>query len=595
MALGLSRFQNTIEQLENELITARESGDQVQVADVLNRLGIAYLQQSQPNKAIESFKESMSINESVGNTRAIAVLSSSIGMAYNDLSDYTSAETYLQQSIDTYQSMGNKRQLCGEYLNLANVRKYARNFEGSNTTVTQGLTLAKELDNRNLISSFYLILSENYRDLGDTEQSMKAFENYQIIRSDIDRTAVQESQQQANNAQQQIRQQDRQLQNAQEVIDSTRQELSAAQRLAELQEQQIKMADQNRQLMEENSENLEKALAADRKIIWLVLMAGILILFILFVVLRGLVVNRRKNAILATQNNEIHQQKIELMVQRDKIRSKSVQLEEAISEIKDINHKITSSINYAKRIQEAMLPTRASIKEHLPKSFILFKPRDIVSGDFYWFAHLENQKKPADTRTILTAVDCTGHGVPGAFMSMIGAELLNKIVLMQGLNNPGSIVTELHKQVRAALRQETTENRDGMDLALLSIHPDGKTIEYSGAQNPLIYIQDNEIFQVKATRFSVGGIQKEDERIYENHTFTFDKPTWVYLFSDGYADQFGGDAGRKFMIKRLKNLLLEIHQKPMQDQHDILNDTIENWRGDFNQIDDILVIGLKVG
>ena len=594
-AMGNSWQQGTIAQLESELASARESGDQTQIAQVLFRLGTAYVQNGRPNDGITAFEESIGIHESVGNTRGIALTSSSIGMAYNDLNQYSKAIEYLNKAIQGFQSMGNKRALAGEYLNLANVRRYSGAYAESNSAADLGLELARELQSKNLLTNFFLIKSENYRDLGQTEQSIEALGNYQMLKNDIDQQQIQQSEQKAQQVQSQLNQSEQARQETLEQLDSTSQELSAAQQLAKLQEERINMLDENQRLQEEASQALKEQIASEKWANRLLYIGISMALIFLLVVLRGLMINRRKNAILATQNNEIHQQKIELMVQRDKIRSKSRQLEEALTNIKEANTKITSSINYAKRIQEAMLPTRESVRRRFPDSFILFKPRDIVSGDFYWFADLQTLPTEQSDHTIITAVDCTGHGVPGAFMSMIGAELLNKIVLMQGITQPGEILSEVHQEIRKALKQETTENRDGMDMALCCVHPDGKTMEYAGAQNPLVYIQNGEIHQIKATRYSVGGIQKEPDRVYENHTLTFDQPTAVYIFSDGYQDQFGGDSGRKFMIKRMKELLLEIHQKPMSEQHDILDQAIEKWRGEFRQVDDILVMGFRIG
>ncbi|HAA12270.1 MAG TPA: hypothetical protein DCE41_11440 [Cytophagales bacterium] len=588
-------WQSTIEQLQTSLQAARDADDDVQIASVLFRLGDAYLVNGQPNQAIEAYKEALQINEEKGNNNAIAIISSGLGKAYQDLNQFTESVNYFNRAIQAYQAMGKKRELAGEYINLSNTRSYSGQYAEANSAAEIGLDLAKELQDANLLKTFYLLLFESHQAMGNTEEASEAYQQYTIWKGQLDRAQLDNQTRQAQQAQQQLNQRDQQLEQTTQILDSTSQELNATKQLAELRKQRIADLDEKERLQEENNLRLQKQLEAEEEA-QQYLIIGIMVAFALTLyILRGLMINRRKNAILATQNNEIHQQKIELMVQRDKIRSKSKQLEAALVEIKDANTKITSSINYAKRIQEAMLPAADSISQHLPDSFVLFKPRDIVSGDFYWYTHLPGPNNNGDGRTIISAIDCTGHGVPGAFMSMIGTELLNKIVLMQRFTKPGQIVTELHNQVRLALNQEKTENKDGMDLAMCTIHGDGKTLEYSGAQNPLVYIQDGEIHQVKATRYSVGGIQKERERIYENHTLVFDKPTWVYLFSDGYPDQFGGETGRKFMIKRMKNLLLEIHQKPMTDQQRILNDTIEDWRGTYRQIDDILVIGFKMG
>ena len=275
----------------------------------------------------------------------------------------------------------------------------------------------------------------------------------------------------------------------------------------------------------------------------------------------------------------------EIVKQKDEIEQKN----ELITEK---NKSITDSINYARRIQTAMLPLEVDIKKALPEHFILFRPRDIVSGDFYWFAETED-------RIIITAVDCTGHGVPGAFMSMVGSEILTTIV-SKGIVEAGKILTKQNSYIRKALKQDATENQDGMDMALCSIDKKRRVVEYAGAKNPLVYIQNGEINQVKADKQGIGGSQFYQNFEYTTHEIALtDSPSWFYMFSDGYADQFGGPELKKFMSKHLRNLLFEIHEKSMSEQREILNSTIENWIKNSpdpsnEQTDDILVIGFKI-
>jgi GAF domain-containing protein len=280
------------------------------------------------------------------------------------------------------------------------------------------------------------------------------------------------------------------------------------------------------------------------------------------------------------------------------------------------NEDITSSINYAKRIQDASLPRMEKIKKMLPQSFLLFKPREIVSGDFYWCTQTEpkpiydevteyEQKRQTvigfePAKVLITAVDCTGHGVPGAFMSLIGNNLLNEIVFSKGITSPEIILQELHKGVRNALQQAETDNKDGMDMALCVVDAENKIVEYAGAKNPLIYIQNGQLFEIKADKMPIGGSQKEKERTFTKHTIHINTPTTFYVFTDGFQDQFGGPDGRKFMIKYMKELFLEIHNKPMEEQHSVLKHAIEEWmtyhpHEPQRQIDDILVISFKVG
>ncbi len=277
----------------------------------------------------------------------------------------------------------------------------------------------------------------------------------------------------------------------------------------------------------------------------------------------------------------------EIQLQKEEIEAKNEILSEQNKEISEKNASITASINYAKRIQEAMLPLKEKISHGLPENFILFKPRDIVSGDFYWYSEKNG-------KIIYTAVDCTGHGVPGALMSMIGSEILTTIVNSNGITKADKILSEMNNYVVKALKQETESlSQDGMDMALCVIDKENKTVEFAGAKNPLVYITNGELKQIKASRYGIGGYQ-EEEKTYNSELIQYESPAWFYMFSDGFQDQFGGPKNRKFMIKRLKQLLFDIHYKPMEEQKEILDKVIEEWMKNTAQTDDIILIGFKL-
>ncbi|NOZ35471.1 MAG: SpoIIE family protein phosphatase [Chlorobi bacterium] len=277
----------------------------------------------------------------------------------------------------------------------------------------------------------------------------------------------------------------------------------------------------------------------------------------------------------------------EIQLQKEEIEAKNEILSEQNDEISQKNASITASINYAKRIQEAMLPLKERITAGLPENFILFKPRDIVSGDFYWYAEKNN-------KIIYTAVDCTGHGVPGALMSMIGGQILTTLVNANGITKADVILEKMNDYVIKALKQEKEGlSQDGMDMALCVIDKTNKTVEFAGAKNPLVYITNGELKQIKASRSGIGGYQSE-AKDYNVDIIHYESPTWFYMFSDGFQDQFGGPKNRKFMIKRLKEVLLDIHYKPMEEQHEILSKIIEKWMENTPQTDDIILLGFKL-
>ncbi|MCS6820563.1 MAG: SpoIIE family protein phosphatase [Microscillaceae bacterium] len=350
---------------------------------------------------------------------------------------------------------------------------------------------------------------------------------------------------------------------------------------------------------------------------------------------------------LALNNRELEKTQSELLASKMEL---EVKVEERTAELREERNRLTASINYAKRIQEAMLPLAETMRSLLQDYMLIYKPRDIVSGDFYWIGQKNDY-------TIVAAVDCTGHGVPGAFMSMIGNELLNEIVQMRNITRPDLILNELHKLVRKVLQQEETHNSDGMDIALVAIHYQHQELLFAGAKNPLVYlktittevdspfhlnflqkdtpfkhihkINENkvnlvELVAIKGDIMPIGGIQREQERLFTLHTlnlatekakihsellpativlseveyiladqepeisFTF------YLFSDGFQDQFGGERGRKFTTSRLYETLLQCNHLSFEEQKHYLEYTLKNWMQGYKQLDDILLLGFRV-
>ena len=239
-----------------------------------------------------------------------------------------------------------------------------------------------------------------------------------------------------------------------------------------------------------------------------------------------------------------------------------------------------------------MLPPEQYFHEVLNDAFILFKPRDIVSGDFYWIKQVKQY-------TILAAADCTGHGVPGAFMSMLGMSFLNEIVFRREITQANQVLNELRKQIRNSLRQhgQPEESKDGIDMALCVIDEKNNTLQYSGANNPLYLIRDKngepELTEYKADRMPLGYYQGQFNP-FTNNDIKLEYGDVFYLFSDGFIDQKGGKDNKKFMSKKFKDLLIKIHQEPLQEQQKILDKTLADWMGENSQIDDILVVGVRV-
>lgn len=272
-----------------------------------------------------------------------------------------------------------------------------------------------------------------------------------------------------------------------------------------------------------------------------------------------------------------------------KVSERTQQLDDAFQNIRYQKTEIEKSISYAKRIQEAILPETELLSNEFPESFILYLPRDVVSGDFYWF----NKSKG----NLLCAVaDCTGHGVPGAFMSMIGSSTLNQILEVTLIDKPSYILDELHNSISKSLKQSTpgSDSKDGMDIALARISKSKMKLDYSGANRPIIIIRNGQLFELKPDKMPIGGHTREKTFNYNHQSFALEKGDTIYLFTDGYADQFGGANNRKFMSKRLKETLVNISSQSMYAQKELLLESFLEWKGSNEQVDDVLMMGIKV-
>jgi len=256
--------------------------------------------------------------------------------------------------------------------------------------------------------------------------------------------------------------------------------------------------------------------------------------------------------------------------------------------IEEKNKSITDSINYAKRLQNAILPPRDFVSGILAEHFLLYQPKDIVSGDFYWVSD-------HDHKFMVAAIDCTGHGVPGALLSIVGYNAIAQTVNEMNILKPDEVLISMNKIIKKILHQDTNSDiRDGMDMALCTFDRKTNTLEYSGANNPIYIVSDGHMSIVKASKLTIGSIQEEVHYLPEHHSIQLKKGDCFYIFSDGYADQFGGKDNKKFKTSRMQELLLSINHKPMPEQEKLIHEAFVDWKGINEQVDDILVIGVRV-
>ncbi len=287
------------------------------------------------------------------------------------------------------------------------------------------------------------------------------------------------------------------------------------------------------------------------------------------------------------ENERVLEQKV--VERTEEVVRQKTEIEAKNEELESLYKQVTDSIHYAKRIQEAILPPQHIIKTLLPESFVLFKPKDIVSGDFYWMAKKENY-------TYFAAIDCTGHGVPGAFMSLVGHNLLKDIITNTNAIEPADIMNKLREGVINTLHASNRDQaaKDGMDMTLCRINFDTLELQYAAAFNPLYIIRNNELVQHDADKFPIG-LFIGDYKSFNNHTIQLQKGDTLFLFSDGYADQFGGVKGKKFMVGNFRRLLQELNaNQSFAKLKPELETTLTSWQGEHEQVDDILVIGVRV-
>lgn len=381
--------------------------------------------------------------------------------------------------------------------------------------------------------------------------------------------------------------QEQQIGNQRQMISSQQLEVEEQKSVLSQQEQAIslkesRIAGQEARIAEQETVLIAqlRAIEKQKMLIWFFIVALILVTGLGYFIYRGYKIKKEanirleeKNRLISAQKDEIQQQKEIAERQRDQIAYQK-------------KH-ITDSIEYALRIQAALLPNLELFSDKIDH-FVLYKPRDIVSGDFYWVAEIEDQKH------IIIAADCTGHGVPGAFMSMLGVSFLNEIILNKGITSPDKIMNTLREDVIRSLKQlgETSGVKDGMDMCICLLDTGNRSLQFAGAYNPLWIISGGELTEIKGDKMPVAIYEKMHP--YTNHWIDLKKGDSFYIFSDGYADQFGGPSHKKFMSKNFKKVLGELQNKSMIEQGAELDRIFKEWSSEVEQVDDVTVIGVRV-
>ena len=472
----------------------------------------------------EYYMQALDITKVIGDTQNEMVVLVNLAQIAVYERQYKKALDYNYNALKTSQSLGLTYQVAVAYNGLGDVNYRKGNFSEAIESYKQGLKLALQSGHRELTRSIYQRLSQVYEKSGNALEALKYHKLFVVVKDSI-------------------------------FSDESQKTLS-------LMQTRFETAKKEQAIKQLNTETeLQNSVIQRQKLMIITFIVGFLIILV-FVILLFKLYRKIKwnNKLLNEKNALISHQKQE----------------------------ITDSIRYASRIQTSVLPPLERFSKLLPDSFVLFLPRDIVSGDFYWITSIEN-------KVIVVAADCTGHGVPGAFMSMLGVSFLDEIVTKESIFAPNCILDRLRENIKRTLSQtgKKDEQKDGMDIALCVIDTDARKVDYSGAYNPLYLVREGELQEFKANKMPIG------IHITDNEPFTCTSIDYLpgdafFIFSDGYADQFGGDTGKKFMSKPFKRLLTDVATLSAEEQRQRIYDAHKEWKGEHDQVDDILVIGFRM-
>jgi serine phosphatase RsbU (regulator of sigma subunit) len=557
---------DTARALDHYLIARRtyqRVGDKGGMSISLQSLGGLYSGQRNYDSAILMYREALRLRTELGDRSGMGHNLNKIASNHRLMGNLDSALYYANRAMATYQVTKDLNGQAGVYLNLAMVSQRRGNCDTALVQAQEAYWRCQKFNFRDGLQQAALVLFTCYAKQGNFAKAYHHQAEYLAIRDSI------------------FNQENNRL---------------IAQLQADMENQSL--VELNSEIAGLEAEQFWQGLALGGVGLALVVAIGFV-----YALLRNVRQKQAANQLLAAQKAEIEMKNTILQAQTDEILTQRDALNAKTDEIARKNEDIMASINYAERIQSAILPSEAALGAHLPEHFVLFKPRDVVSGDSYWFARVVDPatKRP---KLVLAAIDCTGHGVPGAFMSMIADTLLNSIVISHGLLAPEKVLDQLRLGVGQALRQGETRNSDGMEIGLCVLDLEARQVTFAGARLPLVYVQYTpgevpRLHEIKGEKIEIGGPENHQrDHHFGAHTLSLpaDKTTILYLFSDGFQDQFGGPQNKKFMATRFRQLLAQVSTLPLAEQHQALQQAIGQWmaQGQQPQVDDILVIGVRL-
>jgi len=564
-------YASAIDFHTRSLTIREEIGDKKGIAASLNNIGNIYKQQGDYTKAIDNYTRSLALKEEIGDKKGIASSLGNIGLIYMEQRDYVSAMDYHTRSLTIDEEIGNKKGIATSLNNIGNIYQKQSDYASAIDYYSRGLTIYEEIGDKQGIAASLNNIGNIYQEQGDYASTIayctRALTTAQEIGAAIETIGAANALYIAYKA---TRRHKLALK-MYELYMATRDSLNSEENQKEVIRQEYKYEYDKQHLSDslsfEQQHELDKLVhqaELDKEVNQrYALYGGLGFLLVLgSVAFRGYQRKKKDNILITEQKEEVEKK----------------------------NREITDSITYAQRIQKAILPPDSVVREYLKESFILYKPKDIVAGDFYWIEHIKDH-------VLFAAADCTGHGVPAAMVSVVCHNALNNAVREHDLSDPREILEKVNELVTEQFATGENEIMDGMDIALCSLNRATKTLSYAGANNPLwVYRKGvaniEELEETKPDRQPIG--KYIEATTFTTHTIQLNKGDSFYIFTDGFPDQFGGPSGKKFKYKPFMQLLLDGLNIPMEEQRKTIDTSFEDWRGELEQVDDVCVIGVSV-
>ncbi|MFW5793095.1 MAG: tetratricopeptide repeat protein [Bacteroidota bacterium] len=581
--IGVVHFQsenydNAMTYFEKALAIREEIDDKKGMINSLMVMGMIGEHQKDTDVAILNYERALNLAHEIEDMSGIAHGYTGLAGVYKDLKDYVKAVDYNNRALEIFERTGNASGILGVKNSLAACYLLMDDNYKAIEYAKQAYDLAKEIGSLSSELESSNILSNAYENL---DQYKNAF-RYSRISYELSDSIFTVEKAKA-------------ISETEAKFQTERKQLEIDNLLKEQALKELEIANQKEEVTRQKQLNTSL-------LIGIVLVAGFS-----FLLLREYRAKKKANKLLSEQNADINQKNEEIKAQRDELGSQRDYVIKQKDMIEASHRRITDSINYAQLIQSALLPSSEVLDEILPEHLVFYKPRDIVSGDFYWVKQIKHY-------TVVIAADCTGHGVPGAFMSMLGIAFLNEISRKEDVNTAADILNLLRQEIKSALYQKHHDDKanDGMDMGVLFIDKNNMEAHYAGAKNSLFVLRsnkhkeevesvgkiiltennDNLLVEVKGDSQSVSLTPSETE--FTNQKLKLFSDDILYLFSDGYIDQISGMTNRRFNTTRFKDLLFNIYKEPLSKQHSLLEKTYNEWRGDNEQIDDIIIVGIKL-